>query len=107
MILACGTSAPHRSVGARTRNATSTSDFGVTLSGDVSPGEVTVTFAPIAPGALSCRLYFGGWPASQRNAVRVPIAAGFDTHVAMACTSAVDAGARDSGSDGAVDASGD
>lgn len=80
--------------------ATSTSDFGVSLFGGVSPGEVTVTFAPVATTTLTCRLYFGGWPSTQRNAVRV----GFDTHVAMQCTARVpDAGSMDASGDAASD----
>jgi hypothetical protein len=74
------------STGAPDPSATSTSARGVGFFGSVTPGALTVTFSPAAPGAtLSCTSNFGGWPSALPNSVRVPIVAGFDTHVGMAC----------------------
>ncbi len=99
--------------GAPAPSATETSTYSVGFFGNVAPGDVTLTFAPASTSTtLSCSPSFGGWTSSLGNSVRVPIAAGFDTHVGMACTATtVDGGASsDAGGDGgdaAVDAGGD
>lgn len=96
--------------GAPALSATETSTYGVGFFGNVAPGDVTVTYAAVsASDTLACSLYFGGWESALPNAVRVPIAAGFDTHVGMACTIAtVDAGtAVDDAGSASLDASGD
>jgi hypothetical protein len=39
----------------------------------------------IAPSTLTCTSIFGGWSAPDPNAVRVPVVAGFETHVGFGC----------------------
>ena len=80
--------------GAPSTSLTATSSWGESFFGTITPGEVTVLWAPAsASSTLTCTPNFGGWPSSLPNAVRAPIAAGFDTHLGMACTlSTVDAG---------------
>ncbi len=63
-----------------TLQATSTS--GVARFANVGLGVVEVT---IGPNTLSCNPNFGGWSAPDPNAVRVPIVAGFETHVGLGC----------------------
>jgi len=85
------------STGAPDSTATSTSTYSATFFGNLTPGEVVVTFAPGASsGTLTCQLNFGGWSSALPNSARIPIAAGFDTHVGFACTEA----AADAGADG-------
>jgi hypothetical protein len=102
--------------GAPDPSATATSTYSAGFFGNLTPGDVTVTYAPASVSStLACSLYFGGWVSALPNSVRVPIAAGFDTHVGMACTlttedagGADDAGApgNDAG-DASLDARGD
>jgi len=63
--------------------AKETSRSSVALFANLTPGTVTVTFA--GPG-MRCAPTFGGWKTAAPNAVRVPIAPGFETHVAEACS---------------------
>jgi hypothetical protein len=62
-----------------TRVETSTYSSG--LFAAVTPGEVTLT---MGPPSIQCVPNYGGWP-SGVNAVRVPVAAGFETRVSMRC----------------------
>jgi hypothetical protein len=62
-----------------TRSETSTYSSG--LFAAVTPGQVTLT---MGPQAIQCVPNYGGWPAGS-NAVRVPVAAGFETRVSMRC----------------------
>jgi hypothetical protein len=79
--------------------ATATSIDSAALFANVRPGEVTVGYGP---SAFACALHFGGWPSAVGNAVRVPIAAGFETHVSQTCLApTVDA---DAAADGGADA---
>jgi hypothetical protein len=59
-----------------------TSSVGNARFANVSPGIVEVT---LGPSTLTCTANFGGWSAPDANAVRVPIVAGFETHVGLAC----------------------
>ncbi len=61
---------------------TTTSTWSEALFASVTPGEVTLTFGP-AP--VSCVPLYGGWPSPTPNSVRVPVAAGFESSVAMRC----------------------
>jgi hypothetical protein len=75
------------SMGAPSTSLTATTSAGESFFGGITPGEVTVSWAPAsASSTLSCTASFGGWPSSLPNTIRAPIAAGFDTHVAMACS---------------------
>lgn len=47
----------------------------------VTPGVVAVD---VAPGALTCKIRFGGWP-NGPTSLRAPIVAGFETHVSFGC----------------------
>jgi hypothetical protein len=61
---------------------TATSTWSSALFADVPPGEVTLTFGP---AAVTCVPFYGGWPSSLPNSVRLPIAAGFESRVVMRC----------------------
>jgi hypothetical protein len=79
--------------------AAATSIDSVALFANVTPGEVTVGYGP---SAFACALHFGGWPSAVGNAVRVPISAGFETHVSQTCLApTVDA---DAAAEGGADA---
>jgi hypothetical protein len=60
---------------------TETSTFSSGLFAAVTPGAVTLT---MGPSSIQCVPRYGGWPAGP-NAVRVPVAAGFETRVSMRC----------------------
>jgi hypothetical protein len=62
--------------------AKETSRNSVALFANLAPGTVTVR---MAAAGLRCSPTFGGWKTAAPNAVRVPIAPGFETHVAEAC----------------------
>jgi hypothetical protein len=59
-----------------------TSSAGNARFANVAPGVVEVV---IAPSTLTCTAIFGGWSAPDPNAVRVPVVAGFETHVGFGC----------------------
>jgi hypothetical protein len=69
--------------GAPALSGTATSGVSIAFFANVAPGEATVTFA--GPVALGCKRSFGGWSAPAPNAVRIPVSAGFETHVAVSC----------------------
>jgi hypothetical protein len=76
--------------GAPDTTATSTSTVGAGFFGAITPGVVTLTFASITTSVvLDCEPDFGGWPSALPNAARIPIVAGFDTHVGLQCTADV------------------
>jgi hypothetical protein len=62
-----------------TRSETSTYSSG--LFAAVAPGEAPLT---MGPRSIECVPNYGGWP-SGINAVRVPVAAGFETRVSLRC----------------------
>lgn len=68
--------------GALDPTLTATTAFSIALATFVPPGEVLLVYG----GATStCLPNFGGWPASAANGVRVPVRAGFETHVGQRC----------------------
>jgi hypothetical protein len=60
--------------------ATSTS--GGALFVEVTPGVVELT---MGPAGVTCVPWYGGWPSSRPNSVRVPVVAGFESQVGMHC----------------------
>jgi hypothetical protein len=106
------------SAGAPAPSATATSSTGAAYFGNVAPGLVRVTWVSADPSArLYCYPVFGGWPTLLGSSVLVPIAQGYDTHVAVACehvastldagTAGVDGGDGGEGDAGSADASDD
>jgi hypothetical protein len=61
---------------------TDTSTWSSAAFAGVEPGELTVTFGP---ASVTCVPAFGAWPSTLPNAVRVPVAAGFETRVFVQC----------------------
>jgi len=59
-----------------------TSSVGNARFAGVAPGTVELT---LGPSTLTCTPTFGGWSAPVANAARVPILAGFETHVGFSC----------------------
>jgi hypothetical protein len=61
---------------------TTASSRSTALFADLKPGEAVLTIR--APG-LVCAPWWGGWPSSAPESIRVPIVAGFETRVTMRC----------------------
>jgi len=59
-----------------------TSSSGLARFGSLALGEIDVA---LSAENASCESIFGGWPSTSANAVRVPIADGFDTRVGFGC----------------------
>jgi hypothetical protein len=59
----------------------STSTWSSGFFAGVKPGDVTLMFGP---SSVTCVPLFGGWP-SGPNAVRIPVAAGYETRAVMRC----------------------
>jgi hypothetical protein len=64
------------------RSRSKTSTWSEALFAGVPPGEVTVTFGP---QSLACVPLDRGWPSPIPNSIRIPVAAGFETRIAMRC----------------------
>ena len=62
--------------------ATSTSSYSMLFFANVDPGTYVAKLTPVT---MSCFQNFGGWTTAQLNATRFPVAAGFETHVGLAC----------------------
>ena len=60
-------------------NLGATSPWGAAHFANVAPGEVDVKTDP------ACTPNFGGWRSTKIDSVRVPIVAGFETHVGFYC----------------------
>jgi hypothetical protein len=69
--------------GSPTLSGLATSAVSIAFFANVAPGEATLTFA--GPPGLACKRSFGGWSAPGVDAVRIPVSAGFETHVAVSC----------------------
>jgi len=64
------------------RSRTATSTWSEALFAGMTPGEVTLTFGP---PSVTCTPLHEGWPSAAPNSIRIPVAAGFETRVAMRC----------------------
>jgi hypothetical protein len=61
---------------------TSTSTWGAAVFANVTPGIVEILFSP---ESVSCVPSASGWAGQASNRVRVPVLAGYETHVSLRC----------------------
>jgi hypothetical protein len=69
-------------VGLADKALPATSSYGTGHFAGIEPGELEVVFAP---ANLLCSSIFGGWPSRNQDSARIPIVAGFETHLGVRC----------------------